>query len=132
VIIEHAFPKSQTVDVSVVSDDNSQLWCERDTTIPEKYKQNFDVSSEGLSSGRSFINEMSLKTSKFRLCSRVVESLSRTPHHLPYETNHLNKNTIFFQTYNKGDKRVSPESLFFAQRYNIILNIIFEFRSLAL
>ena len=131
-IIEHVFPKSQTVAVSVVSDDNSQLRCERDTTIPDKYKQNFDVSSEGLSSGRSFINEMSLETSKFCLCfPGIVEFLS---HHscLPYEISHLNKNTIFFQTYNKGDKLVSPDSLFFAQRCNIILNIIFEFRSLAL
>jgi hypothetical protein len=67
VIIEHTFPKSQAVDTSVLSDDNSQLRCERDTTIPEKYKQNFDVLSEGLWSGRSFINEMSLETSKFSL-----------------------------------------------------------------
>jgi hypothetical protein len=67
VIIEHVFPKSQAVDDCVVSNDNSQLRCERDTTIPEKYKQNFDVSSEGLSSGRSFINEMSLEISKFSL-----------------------------------------------------------------
>jgi hypothetical protein len=112
VITEHAFPKSQTVDASVVSDDNSQLRCERDTTIPEKYKQNYDVSSEGLSSGRSFINEMSLETSiGSSLCIfQVVEFLS---HHsyLPYETNHFNKNTMFFKLTKKVMINLYPQKV---------------------
>jgi hypothetical protein len=132
VIIEHVFPKSQTVDASVVSGDNSQLRCERATTIPEKYEQNFVVSSEDLSSG---IEDPSSTKCRSKPRSSVYvpgSGIPLTPHHLPYEINHLNKNTIFFQTYNQSDKLVSPESLFFAQRCNIILNIIFEFRSLGL
>jgi hypothetical protein len=80
------------------------------------------------------VNEKpSLETSKSAYIFQVVVSLSHR-RCLPYENNHLNTNTVFFQTYNKakGVKLVSPEGLFFAQRYNIILNIIFEFCSLAL
>jgi hypothetical protein len=35
----------------------------RDANIAEKYKENFDVSSEGLSSGVTFLNPMNMKSS---------------------------------------------------------------------
>jgi hypothetical protein len=59
------------------------------------------VSPEGLLA----VYESSLET--LNICIfHVVEFLSHRCCQ-PYETNHLNKNTIFFQTYNKGDKFVS-------------------------